>query len=106
MTIHSCVVMPHLKDSLSTMDSGKYGYHGYHGETPLFYYILKEAEVRNDGHQLGDVGGRIVVEVLLGLLDSDPTSSRNAETGWMPVLPGAREGDFKMADLLNFAGVV
>ena len=25
MSIHSCVVMPHLKDSLSTTDSGKYG---------------------------------------------------------------------------------
>jgi hypothetical protein len=79
---------------------------GYHGETPLFYYILREAEVRNDGQHLGDVGGRIVAEVLLGLLDGDPTSYRNVETGWTPVLPGAREGDFTMADLLNFAGVV
>lgn len=79
---------------------------GYHGETPLFYYILREAEVRNRGHHLGDVGGRIVAEVLLGLLDGDPTSYRNAETGWAPVLPGAREGDFKMADLLKFARAV
>ena len=79
---------------------------GHHGETPLFYYILREAEVRNDGLHLGDVGGRIVAEVLLGLLDGDPTSYRNAETGWVPTLPGAREGEFGIADLLNFAGVV
>jgi hypothetical protein len=79
---------------------------GHRGETPLFYYILREAEVRNDGNQLGDVGGRIVAEVLLGLLDGDPTSYRNAATDWTPVLPGAREGDFKIADLLSFAGVV
>ena len=79
---------------------------GHHGETPLFYYILREAEVRNGGEHLGDVGGRIVAEVLLGLLDGDPTSYRNAETQWTPVLPGAQKGDFKVADLLNFAGVV
>lgn len=79
---------------------------GYHGETPLFYYILREAEVRNNGQHLGDVGGRIVAEVLLGLLDGDPTSYRNAETAWTPVLPRAREGNFTMADLLTFARVV
>lgn len=62
--------------------------------------------MRNGGKHLGDVGGRIVAEVLLGLIDGDPTSYRNAEAAWTPVLPGAREGDFKMADLLNFAGVV
>ena len=53
-----------------------------------------------------------MAEVLLGLIDGDPTSYRNAETAWTPVLPGARRGgeggekDFKMADLLNFAGAV
>jgi len=78
---------------------------GHHGETPLFYYILREAEVRNGGKHLGNVGGRIVAEVLLGLLDGDPTSYRNAATEWTPALPGARRGDFKVADLLKFAGV-
>jgi Animal haem peroxidase len=78
---------------------------GYQGETPLFYYILKEAEVRNNGHFLGEVGGRIVAEVLLGLLDGDPTSYRNADTAWTPTLPGAHEGDFTLADLLRFADV-
>ena len=78
---------------------------GYQGETPLFYYILKEAEVRNKGHFLGEVGGHIVAEVLLGLLDGDPTSYRNADTAWVPTLPGERAGDFTLADLLRFAGV-
>jgi len=77
---------------------------GYHGETPLFYYILREAEVRNGGQHLGEVGGRIVAEVLLGLLDCDPTSYRNTTEEWQPTLPGAREGDFTIADLLKFAG--
>jgi hypothetical protein len=79
---------------------------GYHGETPLFYYILKEAEVRTGGERLGDVGGRIVAEVLLGLIDGDPTSYRNAENEWKPTLPGDQQGHFAMADLLRFARAV
>jgi hypothetical protein len=42
--------------------------------TPLFYYTLKEAELTQDGLRLGPVGGRIVAEVLIGLLRSDPAS--------------------------------
>src|SRR5216683_1646160 len=79
---------------------------GYHGETPLFYYILKEGEVRTGGERLGDVGGRIVAEVLLGLIDGDPTSYRNAESEWRPTLPGDQQGHFTMADLLRFARAV
>jgi hypothetical protein len=75
------------------------------GETPLWYYILKEAEVRAGGEHLGPVGGRIVAEVLIGLLDADPESYRNAEPGWRPVLPSTEPGRFTMADLLVFAGV-
>jgi len=78
---------------------------GYHGETPLFYYILKEAQIRNGGERLGDVGGRIVAEVLLGLIDCDPTSYRNTETEWRPSLQSVQEGHFTMADLLRFAHV-
>jgi hypothetical protein len=43
-------------------------------ETPLWYYILKEAEVQHDGERLGDVGGRIVAEVIVGLLQGDRDS--------------------------------
>lgn len=76
---------------------------GWKSETPLWYYILKEAEVRHNGEHLGAVGGRIVAEVLLGLIDADPSSYRNAAEEWQPELPGAREGDFTVADLLHFA---
>jgi heme peroxidase len=78
----------------------------WRGETPLWYYILKEGEVQAGGEHLGEVGGRIVAEVLLGLIDSDPTSYRNAETEWTPSLPGTREGHFTMADLLRYADTV
>jgi hypothetical protein len=78
---------------------------GWKSETPLWYYILREAEVRHNGEHLGEVGGRIVAEVLLGLIDVDPGSYRNATEGWKPELPGAREGDFTVADLLRFAQI-
>jgi Animal haem peroxidase len=79
---------------------------GWHGETPLWYYILKEAEVRTGGERLSAVAGRIVAEVLLGLIDGDATSYRWAETEWKPTLPGAQKGHFTMADLLRFARAV
>lgn len=73
-------------------------------ETPLWYYVLREAEVQqNGGERLGEVGGRIVAEVLLGVLDGDPLSFLSVEPGWTPELPGAVEGQFKMADLIRFA---
>jgi hypothetical protein len=64
--------------------------------------VLKEAEVRAKGESLGPVGGRIVVEVLLGLLDADPTSYRGVQPDWTPELPGAEPGHFTMADLIRF----
>lgn len=79
---------------------------GWRGETPLWYYVLREAEVRHKGEWLGDVGGRIVTEVLVGLIDGDPLSFRNAEQEWSPTLPAATAGDFTITDLLRLAGVV
>jgi len=55
---------------------------GWRGETPLWYYILREADVRCAGNRLGLVGSRIVGEVLLGLLDLDPASVRHAPDDW------------------------
>jgi len=79
---------------------------GAPSETSLWYYVLKEAEVRAGGEHLGEVGGRIVAEVLLGLLDADPGSYKSAEPGWRPTLPGANPGEFTMTDLRVFAGAV
>jgi hypothetical protein len=49
------------------------------GSTPLWYYILKEAEVMAKGLCLGPVGGRIVGEVIIGLLQLDRHSFLSAE---------------------------
>src|SRR3989441_229731 len=76
--------------------------------TPLFFYVLKEAEVFSAGHRLGPTGGRIVAEVLIGLLRADPCSYLSVSPTWHPRTGefGARkDGEFTVADLLRFAGV-
>jgi Animal haem peroxidase len=57
---------------------------GWQGETPLWYYILREADVCAGGHRLGPIGGRIVAEVLIGLIESDATSFRRNSQDWRP----------------------
>ncbi|HEX6701989.1 MAG TPA: peroxidase family protein [Gaiellaceae bacterium] len=73
--------------------------HGWEGETPLWLYILREASVRHDGDRLGEVGGRIVAEVLHGIIALDPESYLANQPDWSPTLP-ARNGEFRLADLL------
>jgi hypothetical protein len=69
--------------------------------TPLWYYLLREAEL-GGGEHLGPVGGTIVAEVLVGLLQGDPLSYLRQRPGWTPELPGAAAGEFTMADLVKF----
>ena len=80
---------------------------GLDQQTPLWYYILKEALVASGGQTLGPVGGRIVGEVIIGLMQTDTNSWLLAEPGWQPTLGNAREGrgTFGMVDLLRAAGV-
>jgi hypothetical protein len=78
---------------------------GLDGPTPLWYYLLREAEVDSGGVRLGPTGATIVAEVLVGLLAADPSSYLRAAPEWTPELPSARPGEFTMADLLRFAGV-
>ena len=75
---------------------------GLDREAPLWYYILKEAELLHDGERLGEVGGRIIAEVFHGFLKSDEESYVCAEPNWRPTLPAAEEGSFTMADLVRF----
>ncbi len=73
---------------------------GWSGETPLWYYLLKEAEVREAGERLGPVGSLIVGEVLLAILDGDPESFRSVDPSWRPTLPSRVPDKFGLADLL------
>jgi hypothetical protein len=78
---------------------------GLTGETPLWFYLLRESEVLAEGRRLGPTSGRIVAEVLVGLLKGDPSSFLRQQPAWTPELPAAEEGAFTMVDLLRFAGV-
>ncbi len=74
--------------------------------TPLWYYVLKEASLASGGQTLGPVGGRIVGEVLIGLMQSDRDSWLRGQPPWRPTLPSRRgRGEFDMVDLLTLAGV-
>jgi hypothetical protein len=67
----------------------------WHGETPLWFYILREAYARSGGDHLGPIGGRIVGDVLMGLLQADPLWYHNVDPTWRPAYP-------TLAKLLEF----
>jgi hypothetical protein len=76
--------------------------------TPLWAYVLNEGlRLGNGGNHLGPVGGRIVAEVFIGLLQLDQDSYLNANRRWTPTIPqrNRRTGNFRMTDFLTFAGV-
>jgi hypothetical protein len=77
---------------------------GFARSTPLWFYILREAHIKEAGRRLGPVGGRIVAEVFIGLLQGDRQSFLRQDPNWEPTL-GAEPGKFGMADLLKVAGV-
>ena len=57
---------------------------GFLKHTPLWYYVLKESEVRANGNSLGEVGSHIVCETMIGVLYNDPDSYLYAGGGWNP----------------------
>lgn len=67
--------------------------------TPLWFYILREAENLESGQRLGPMGARIVAETLVGLLAGDPFSYLGAGADWRPIF--GEKGDFTMVDLLR-----
>ena len=82
---------------------------GLDNRTPLWFYVLREASDIHSGEHLGPVGGRIVAEVFIGLLEGDENSYFAQEPDWQPFLPTVNSGrqgdDFRIVDLLRFAGV-
>ena len=70
--------------------------------TPLWYYVLKEAEIVGHGERLGPLGSRLIADVLVNLLRADRGSILNTP-GWRPTL-GRRPGEFGMLDLLCVGG--
>lgn len=90
---------------------------GFAGDTPLWFYVLAEAEqgvlaaLRKDpntdprslGTRLGPVGAAIVAETFVGLMLLDPTSVLNAPAPFRSVTGGA---GFSMVDMLRFIGAL
>jgi hypothetical protein len=74
---------------------------GWDQETPLWFYVLREADVQHDGDRLGEVGGRIVGEVIVGIVDADPESYRAVDRSWRPTLPSAIPARYGIADLIR-----
>ncbi len=72
--------------------------------TPLWFYILREAQVTAGGEHLGAVGGRIVGEVIIGLIEGDNQSYLTQDPEWTPTYGAG--GTFGITDLLTKAGAV
>lgn len=70
------------------------------GETPLWFYILREAEVFESGERLGPVGSHIVGTTLITIVDADPEGFRQVDPDWRPSLPSRQPNRFTLADLL------
>ncbi|WP_433303186.1 peroxidase family protein [Actinoplanes sp. CA-030573] len=81
---------------------------GFETRTPLWFYVLRESELKAQGNTLGPVGSRIVAETLIGQLRQDPTSYLH-QTSWSPS-QGVRLPDGAPIDaipqFLRFAGVL
>jgi hypothetical protein len=87
---------------------------------PLWFYVLAEAQhawaqaakkkqgkddAKNMIHvHLGPVGGRIVAEVLIGLMLGDPNSFLSQRPEWKPT-EFAENGKFEMPQLITAAGL-
>jgi hypothetical protein len=103
-----------LKTNKSILDLGK----SFRDHAPLWFYILAEAQhdwaqaakkqksddAKNMVHvRLGAVGGRIVAEVLIGLLIGDPNSFLSQWPTWKPMF--TNQGQFGMPELITAAGL-
>lgn len=96
---------PLTEDEIATgTDGAAAAEHGLHRHTPLWYYILKEAQVAHGGQRLGPVGSTIIAETFLGLVHGDHKSFMWQRSDWKPELPSAQPGTFTMPDLLAFVG--
>ena len=84
---------------------------GYLEQTPLWLYILLEAELRREGRELGKLGSFIICQTLVGLLTEDDDSILPAdpecEPRWRPSDDPVNDRMVdSLAELLRTAGVL
>ncbi len=71
-------------------------------ETPLFFYLMREAGTLGKGCKLGPAGSAILLEVFIGILKHCETSFLN-QKAWKPLACIAgRGGKFELADVVRF----
>lgn len=100
---HHMGIDPLSPDDIATGADGAVARnHGLDHRTPLWFYILKEAEVCHQGTRLGPIGSTIIAETFLGLVHGDHNSFLWQRANWRPELPAEDAGTFKMTDLLRF----
>lgn len=71
---------------------------GYVAQTPLWFYVLKEAEMRHRGLRLGPLGTHLVAGTIAGLIMHDPDSAWNT--------PGSQDGRWHPVDGARASGVL
>ncbi|RPF70233.1 peroxidase family protein [Aurantiacibacter spongiae] len=80
--------------------------------TPLWYYLLREAAVQQDGEHLGELGSRIVCETILFFIKADPNSYLNnspdpaVRANGIDVDPGSGGTIRNLRNILDFADVI
>lgn len=76
--------------------------------TPLWYYVLQEARDTEGGLSLGTVGGTIVGEVLVGLIEHHWAQSGYDMNAYQLgcTVPQEDSQRFMMTDILKYAGVM
>ena len=71
-------------------------------KTPIWFYVLREAEVRGNGNRLGPLGSRLVAETFHAAVEAAGADAITAHEDWAPTLPCHDAARFKMADLILF----
>jgi hypothetical protein len=76
---------------------------GFNQRTPLWYYILAEANAPEaQGNRLGPVGSTLLAEVFVGLVLRSEDSILRSRDPWRPTV--GSNGRFDLPDLLTLAG--
>jgi hypothetical protein len=83
---------------------------GFEKRSPLWFYVLAEAELTQNGMRLGRVGGMLIAEVLIGLVRRSADSIFNMPSGWNPSqmsqeMKRPMNPNYHLMALLRLAGV-
>jgi hypothetical protein len=98
------------RSDLSAEDKTTLKNAGFDERSPLWFYILAEAELTQNGMRLGHVGATIVAEVLIGLVRHSPDSIFKMGAGWNPSrlaheMQRPMNPNYHLMALLRLAGV-